>query len=66
MAQLTTSQAAQRLGISTVRVQKLIQAGRLEAVKYGRDWLIQEQALEAVAVRKPGRPVGYSPGRKAG
>jgi excisionase family DNA binding protein len=66
MTQLTTPQAAERLGISIVRVQQLIRGGRLKATKVGRDWLIQEQALKAVAVRKPGRPFGYSPRRKAG
>lgn len=37
-------------------VQALIAAGRLAAQKIGRDWLIEEHALLAVAERKPGRP----------
>lgn len=53
---LTTAEAAARLGVSVRRVQALIEAGRLPARKYGRDWLIPETALAAVAERKPGRP----------
>ncbi len=53
---LTTAEAAARLKISPRRVQALISAGRLAATKHGRDWLIEEHALEAVAERKPGRP----------
>jgi excisionase family DNA binding protein len=56
MTLLTTFQVATRLGISVRRVQALIQAGRLRATKVGRDWLITEAALVAVAVRRPGRP----------
>jgi excisionase family DNA binding protein len=60
---LTTSQAAAELGITANRVAKLIRAGRLKAVKVGRDWLIEARALEAVRERKPGNPHRKS-GRK--
>jgi len=53
---LTTAEAAARLQISARRVQALIAAGRLDAQKIGRDWVIPEYALDAVAERKPGRP----------
>ena len=55
-ARLTTKEAAGRLGVSVRRVQALIAAGRLPAQKIGRDWIIPEHALLAVAERKPGRP----------
>lgn len=53
---ITTKQAAERLGVSIYRVHQLIKDGRLTAVKFGRDYQIEEQALEAVLIRKPGRP----------
>lgn len=53
---LTTADAAAALGVSAVRVRQLIAAGRLRAERLGRDWLIDEAALEAVRVRRPGRP----------
>jgi excisionase family DNA binding protein len=56
MDYLSTSQAATELGISTRRVQTLIASGRLKAERVGREWLIAPADLEAVRVRKPGRP----------
>jgi len=56
---LTTKQAAERLGVSPQRVRKLIQAGRIEATKFGRDWMITEEAL---AKHKP-LPRGWQKGR---
>ena len=53
---LTTQQVAAALGVTPRRVVALIQAGRLEASRLGRDWLIPAHALEAVRERKPGRP----------
>ena len=53
---LTTKDAADILGVSIMRVYALIREGRLEATKHGRDWLIKPEALEAVRVRKWGRP----------
>ena len=53
---LTAAQAAERLGVNASRVRALIAAGRLDAQKPGRDWVIPEYALLDVAERKPGRP----------
>jgi excisionase family DNA binding protein len=53
---LTTQQVAAALGVTQRRVVAMIQAGRLEASRFGRDWLIPAQALEAVRERKRGRP----------
>lgn len=53
---LTIQQAGVELGISRSRVHALIQAGRLPAQKIGSYWAIERAALEAVRVRKPGRP----------
>lgn len=56
MQLITTTEAANRLGISPRRVQALIKAGRLPATKLGRDWMIRAQDLKLVEDRKPGRP----------
>lgn len=53
---LTTKQAAKALGVSAPRVRQLILAGRLPAVKFGRDLMILKSDLQLVADRKPGRP----------
>lgn len=58
MTLLTTAQAAERLGVTRWRVNALIKAGRLKAQKMGQIFLIEEGDLEAVRVRKPGRPKG--------
>lgn len=53
---LTTTDAAEVLNVSLRRVRALIEAGKLPAIKYGRDYLIKESDLELVRERKPGRP----------
>jgi len=55
---LTTTQAADHLNVSPRRVRALIAAGRLPAVKIGRDWMIEPDALERFQAkpRKVGRP----------
>lgn len=56
MKLLTTSEVAERLGVTAKRVQAMIRDGRLPAEKLGRDYVIKEQDLNIVADRKPGRP----------
>lgn len=56
MGLINTKEAAEKLGVSTLRVQQLIWGGRLPANKIGRDYVIQEADLKLVADRKPGRP----------
>jgi excisionase family DNA binding protein len=56
MKLLSTSEVADRLGVSVLRVQQLIWAGRLPAQKVGRDYIINEPDLKLVEYRKPGRP----------
>ncbi|HKG58369.1 MAG TPA: helix-turn-helix domain-containing protein [Pyrinomonadaceae bacterium] len=53
---ITTTEAARRLGVTPNRVRALIEAKRLKAFKYGREWLIDPKDLDAVKVRKVGRP----------
>ena len=53
---ITTTEAARRLGVTPNRVRALIEAKRLKAFKYGREWLIDPKDLDAVKDRKVGRP----------
>ena len=50
---ITTSEASETLSISIRRIQALINVGKIQAKKIGRDWLISKNELEE---RKPGRP----------
>ena len=56
MALLTTSEVAERLGVTVGRIHQLIQEGRLPAEKKGRDYFIDSNDLKLVKNRKPGRP----------
>ena len=56
---LTTAEVAKLLGVQLRWVQTLIQKKRLKASKPGgRDYLIDVKDLDALQVRKPGRPRG--------
>ena len=52
MILLTTAQAAPLLGVSAHEVRRLCKAGRLPALRVGRDWLITPQAAREY-VRAP-------------
>jgi len=53
---LTTAQAAEKLGISQRRVQALITAGKIKATMAGKTWLIDPTELKKIKNRNPGRP----------
>lgn len=54
---LTTREAAEKLGVSVRQIQTLIGQERLPARKFGRDWLIKEEDLKLVEHRPiTGRP----------
>jgi excisionase family DNA binding protein len=56
MKVLSTTEAAEKLNVSAIRVRQLIKAGRLPAQKVGRDYIIQEKDLGLVSDRQNGRP----------
>jgi excisionase family DNA binding protein len=56
MDYLTAEEAAERLGVSTRRVQAMVKAGRLPSERFGRALMIRSADLALVADRKPGRP----------
>ena len=53
---LSTTEVAQKLGVTVPRVQTLIWAKRLPAIRVGRSYAIDEDDLKLVENRKPGRP----------
>ena len=53
------AEAAQTLGITPAGLGRVIQSGRVPAVKVANRWLLARDDVEAVAAtyaRKPGRP----------
>ncbi len=52
---LTTSEVAERLGVTRWRINAMIRDNRLKAEKFGQIYLINEKDLEAVKNRKVGR-----------
>jgi excisionase family DNA binding protein len=57
MKMLTTSEVADKLGVTVQRVHQLINEGRLPAQKVGRDYIINDDDLKLVENRpKVGRP----------
>jgi len=53
---MTVEEVAERLGVSTVRVYQYINLGLLEATKFGRQWAIDPDVLEAFERPRRGRP----------
>jgi len=57
MKLLTTKDAAEKLGVSVRRVRALITEGKLKAHQLGREYAIEESALNSVQTYgKSGRP----------
>lgn len=55
---LTTSEAAEKKGVSIRRIQALITKNQLKAEKVGRDYLIRESDLDKIKQGTVGRPKG--------
>jgi excisionase family DNA binding protein len=53
---ISTTDAADRLGITRQRVLQLIEAGRLPASLFANVYMIRESDLKLVEGRVPGRP----------
>lgn len=59
MPHLSTTEAAERLGVTRQHVVYLIQNGELKATRVGRAYVIDTRAVEAFSKRDrpgPGRP----------
>ncbi|CAN5552442.1 hypothetical protein BH24ACT5_BH24ACT5_06580 [soil metagenome] len=59
MAQLSVDQAADALGVSNMQIGRLIDAGELEARRFGRSWSIDPDSLRRYRFLRPrrGRPL---------
>lgn len=60
---LSVGEAAEKLGITDVRVRALLKSGQLEGVKIGRAWAVSERSV-AERLRDgahPGRPARKEP-----
>ncbi len=55
MTQLSVDQAADALGVSHVQVGRLIDAGELDAQRFGRSWAIDADSLHRYRILRPGR-----------
>lgn len=55
---LTTKEAAERVGLTYVRINQLIKSGELPAEKRGRDYFVKESDVERLKDRpeRRGRP----------
>jgi excisionase family DNA binding protein len=53
---ISTTDAAERLGITRQRVLQLIESGRLPASLFANVYMIRESDLKLVEDRPPGRP----------
>jgi excisionase family DNA binding protein len=57
MKLLSTKDAAEKLGVSVRRIRALITEGKLKAQQLGREYVIEESALDSVRIYgKSGRP----------
>jgi excisionase family DNA binding protein len=53
---ISTTDAAERLGITRQRVLQLIESGRLPASLFANVYMIRESDLKLIEDRPPGRP----------
>lgn len=49
---VTAPQAARILGLTNGRIRQLARAGKLDAGKFGRDWLISRASVEVYRDRR--------------
>jgi len=62
---VTTRQAAELSGYTVVYIRRLIKRGRVEAIKTGRDWLINHSSLLSYKARMDTLgPQKHNPWRK--
>jgi len=44
---ITTKEAAERLGYTPQHTRLLIRQGKIEATKFGRDWMVVRESVES-------------------
>ena len=50
---LTTRQASHKSGISQAHIRRLMETGKLQGLKVGRDWLVLTVSFENYLVNRP-------------
>ena len=63
MKTLSTTEVAQRLGVTRERVRQLCDEGRLKAEKMGRDWRILPRAVDEYQWLQAPKRLGHDPDR---
>jgi excisionase family DNA binding protein len=58
---ISTTDAAEKLGITRQRVLQLIESGRLPASLFANVYMIREADLKLIETRTPGRPPKSAP-----
>lgn len=55
---MTTAAAAKYLGVTPQRVRQLVVCEKIDATKYGRDYLLDSESVQSYKEnrKKPGRP----------
>jgi excisionase family DNA binding protein len=66
MKLISAAEAAKRLNVTSSRVRKMIESGRLKATKVGNMWVIEPKDLDGVKDRKVGRPRKARKGKPKG
>lgn len=56
MEWITTTEAAERLKVTPLRIRQYIDEGRLEAQKFGPLWMVSEESVNGFKKRPTGRP----------
>lgn len=59
--QVSSSEAAEQLGIKRRQVLNLLAAGQLAGHKVGRDWVVYQSSVDAYGRKR--KPAGRPPGR---
>lgn len=56
MEWMTTKDAADKLGVSDIRIRQFIDEGRLVAQKFGPMWMVSAESVKGFERQGPGRP----------
>ena len=64
MAWLTTKQAAEKLGVTEMRVRQYLQAGDIKGQKFGQVWMVSAAAVASFKRPEMGRPPKCPPPTK--
>jgi len=61
---VTSAEAARQLGYTIQHARRLINSGRLQGVKIGRDWMVLKSSVEALAAGSENLSLPFEGGPK--